>query len=178
MRLFLIVASIYAPAIIQATQCIDADLILHRGNIYTGQTDQSFIGSIASKGAKITYVGKVLSDVEIACSDAEVINLNGKYSLVWTGPKDDINSLIDLDDSKFLIALQDHFGERVGNFKSCKKRIIFPLKQSFISEYPNNNIAIIGNSAQVMHPVAGQGLNTGIRDAFILADCIESKDIE
>ncbi len=79
MRLFLIVASIYAPAIIQATQCIDADLILHRGNIYTGQTDQSFIGSIASKGAKITYVGKVLSDAEIACSDAEVINLNGKY---------------------------------------------------------------------------------------------------
>ena len=79
MRLFLIVASIYAPAIIQATQCIDADLILHRGNIYTGQTDLSFIGSIASKGAKITYVGKVLSDAEIACSDAEVINLNGKY---------------------------------------------------------------------------------------------------
>jgi hypothetical protein len=79
MRLILIVASIYAPAIIQATQCIDADLILHRGNIYTGQTDQSFIGSIASKGAKITYVGKVLSDAEIACSDAEVINLNGKY---------------------------------------------------------------------------------------------------
>ena len=105
-------------------------------------------------------------------------NLNGKYSLVWTGPKDDINSLIDLDDSKFLIALQDHFGERVGNFKSCKKRITFPLKQSFISEYPNKNIAIIGNSAQVMHPVAGQGLNTGIRDAFILADCIESKDID
>ena len=79
MRLFLIVASIYTPAIIQATQCIDADLILHRGNIYTGQTDQSFIGSIASKGEKITYVGKVLSDAEIACSDAEVINLNGKY---------------------------------------------------------------------------------------------------
>ena len=79
MRLFLIVASLYAPAILQATQCIDADLILHRGNIYTGQTDQSFIGSIASNGAKITYVGKVLSDAEIACSDAEVINLNGKY---------------------------------------------------------------------------------------------------
>ncbi len=79
MRLFLIVASLYAPAILQATQCIDADLILHRGNIYTGQTDQSFIGSIASQGAKITYVGKVLSDAEIACSDAEVLNLNGKY---------------------------------------------------------------------------------------------------
>ena len=103
-------------------------------------------------------------------------NLNGKYSLVWTGPKKDIKSLIGLSDSEFLIALQDHFGDRVGNFELCEKRITFPLKQSFISKYPKENIAIIGNSAQVMHPVAGQGLNTGIRDAFILADCIESED--
>ena len=79
MRLLLFVACICAPAIIASTKCIEADLILHRGNIYTGQTDQSFIGSIASKGATIKYVGKVLSDAEIACSNAKVINLKGKY---------------------------------------------------------------------------------------------------
>tara|TARA_B100000579_G_scaffold157903_1_gene128451 strand:+ start:1656 stop:3323 length:1668 start_codon:yes stop_codon:yes gene_type:complete len=79
MRLLLIVACIYAPAIIASTKCTEADLILHRGNIYTGQTDQSFVGSIASKGAIIKYVGKVLSDAEIACSNAKVINLKGKY---------------------------------------------------------------------------------------------------
>ena len=79
MRLFLIIACIYAPAIKASTHCIEADLILHRGNIYTGETDQSFVGSIASKGAKIKYVGKVLSDAEIACSDAKVINLKGDY---------------------------------------------------------------------------------------------------
>jgi len=79
MRLFLIIACIYAPAIKTSTHCIEADLILHRGNIYTGETDQSFVGSIASKGAKIKYVGKVLSDAEIACSDAKVINLKGNY---------------------------------------------------------------------------------------------------
>ncbi len=79
MRLFLIIACIYAPAIKASTHCIEADLILHRGNIYTGETDQSFVGSIASKGAKIKYVGKVLSDAEIACSDAKVINLKGNY---------------------------------------------------------------------------------------------------
>jgi len=79
MRLFLIIACIYAPAIKASTHCIEADLILHRGNIYTGESDQSFVGSIASKGAKIKYVGKVLSDAEIACSDAKVINLKGNY---------------------------------------------------------------------------------------------------
>ena len=79
MRLLLFVACIYASAILASTKCIEADLILHRGNIYTGQTDQSFVGSIASKGATIKYVGKVLSDAEIACSNAKVINLKGKY---------------------------------------------------------------------------------------------------
>ena len=78
-RLFLIVSSIYASVSATATSCIEADLILHHGNIYTGKTDRSFLGSIASKGSRITYVGKVLSDAAIACSNANIINLNGKY---------------------------------------------------------------------------------------------------
>jgi 2-octaprenyl-6-methoxyphenol hydroxylase len=99
-------------------------------------------------------------------------NLNGQYSLVWTGPTDEITRLKQLNNSEFLIALQQQFGDRVGNFKLFEKRVTFPLKQSFVSKYPESNIAIIGNSAQIMHPVAGQGLNTGVRDALILADCI------
>ena len=100
-------------------------------------------------------------------------NLNGQYSLVWTGPTDEITRLSRLNNSEFLIALQEYFGDRVGNFTLFKKIITFPLRQSSISKYPEENIAIIGNSAQTMHPVAGQGLNTGIRDALILSDCIE-----
>ena len=100
-------------------------------------------------------------------------NLNGQYSLVWTGPKDEITKLNQLANPEFLIALQQYFGDRVGNFKLSEKRVTFPLKQSFVSKYPEENIAIIGNSAQIMHPVAGQGLNTGIRDAIILSDCIK-----
>tara|TARA_B100000795_G_C22788294_1_gene435672 strand:- start:169 stop:1323 length:1155 start_codon:yes stop_codon:yes gene_type:complete len=106
-------------------------------------------------------------------------NLNGQYSLVWTGPSDEIKKLNELDNAKFLIELQAHFGDRIGIFKICKKRITFPLKQSFISKHPKDNIAIIGNSAQTMHPVAGQGLNTGVRDALVLSDCIKkNNDIE
>ena len=99
-------------------------------------------------------------------------NLNGQYSLVWTGPTDDITRLKQLNNSEFLMALQQQFGDRVGNFKLFEKRVTFPLKQSFVSKYPEANIAIIGNSAQIMHPVAGQGLNTGVKDALILAECI------
>ena len=103
-------------------------------------------------------------------------NLNGQYSLVWTGPKYEITRLSQLNKSEFLRALQQHFGDRVGTFTLSEKIITFPLWQSFISKYPKKNIAIIGNSAQTMHPVAGQGLNTGIRDALILSDCIK-KDV-
>ena len=99
-------------------------------------------------------------------------NLNGQYSLVWTGPTDEITRLKQLNNSEFLIALQQQFGDRVGNFKLFEKRVTFPLKQSFVSKYPESNIAIIGNSAQIMHPVAGQGLNTGVKDSLILAECI------
>jgi len=101
-------------------------------------------------------------------------NLHGQYSLVWTGPSDRIKKINQLDDAMFLIELQAHFGDRIGTFKICEKRIIFPLKQSSITEHPKENIAIIGNSAQTMHPVAGQGLNTGVRDALVLSDCIKN----
>ena len=103
-------------------------------------------------------------------------NLNGQYSLVWTGPNDQIKRLSQLNNSEFLIELQEHFGDRVGNFKRFEKIITFPLSQSFISKFPEENIVIIGNSAQTMHPVAGQGLNTGIRDALVLSDCIRKNN--
>ena len=79
LRLFLFLISINTPALFGAIQCIEADLILHEGNIYTGNAEDSFFGTIASKDSKITYVGSSLSDNDLACSGAKVINLNGSY---------------------------------------------------------------------------------------------------
>ena len=79
MRAFLIIASIYASLATAAIECIDADLILHNGNIYTGNSDDSFVGSITSKGSTISYVGELLSDTELSCSDAKIIDLSGRY---------------------------------------------------------------------------------------------------
>ena len=62
MRTFLIVATIYASLATASIECIDADLILHHGNIYTGNNDDSFVGSIATKGSTISYVGELFSD--------------------------------------------------------------------------------------------------------------------
>ena len=99
-------------------------------------------------------------------------NHQGAYSLVWTGPKDKINDLIALDQKRFLKALQEEFGERVGKFKACEQRISFALIQSSIVTVHNKNVVAVGNAAQIMHPVAGQGLNTGLRDALTLSEQI------
>jgi len=60
----------------------------------------------------------------------------------------------------------------VGKFLSIEKRMSFPLKLSALKPSTAPHLAIIGNAAQTMHPVAGQGFNVGMRDAWTLADLI------
>ena len=99
---------------------------------------------------------------------------NGKaeFSLVWTGEKASIDGLLQLDDTAFLAQLHAAFGDRVGQFLRVEKRISFPLKLSTLKPSTAPHLAVIGNAAQTMHPVAGQGFNVGMRDAWALADLI------
>ena len=104
-------------------------------------------------------------------------NGDAGFSLVWTGEKASIDALLQLDDYAFLSQLHAAFGDRVGQFLSIEKRMSFPLKLSILkpataSHLANLHLAIIGNAAQTMHPVAGQGFNVGMRDAWTLADLI------
>ena len=94
------------------------------------------------------------------------------FSLVWTGEKASIDALLQLEDSDFLNQLHDAFGDRVGKFLSIEKRISFPLKLSTLKSATAPHLVVIGNAAQTMHPVAGQGFNVGMRDAWTLADLI------
>jgi len=92
------------------------------------------------------------------------------YELVWTASHQAAQDMLAWDDAKFLCELHQHFGDRVGEFLSAGKRSCFPLglrrapKQS-----PMPHTILLGNAAQTMHPVAGQGFNMGLRDAWELA---------
>jgi len=77
-RLLFIVVSLYVSTSIAASKCLDVDLILTNGTIYSGLNDRSFVGTIASKESKIIYVGDILPD-SLHCAGAKVINLSGKY---------------------------------------------------------------------------------------------------
>lgn len=100
---------------------------------------------------------------------------NGKaFSLVWTATPEIAQQLCDLDEAEFLQRLHGHFGDRLGRFLSVGKRMTFPLKLSYLSPVTSPRLVVIGNAAQTMHPVAGQGFNIGLRDAWELADIVGS----
>ncbi|MDP2071204.1 MAG: FAD-dependent monooxygenase [Methylotenera sp.] len=96
------------------------------------------------------------------------------FSLVWTGKKEYIAALLTLGDAEFLAQFHAEFGDRVGRFLSVENRMAFPLKLSQLKTTDTPHLAVIGNAAQTMHPVAGQGFNVGLRDAESLAKFIAS----
>lgn len=100
------------------------------------------------------------------------------FSLVWTGKSDYVASLMQLSDAEFLEQFHAAFGDRVGKFLSVGKRLTFPLKLSKLLETDFQHLVVIGNAAQTMHPVAGQGFNVGMRDAESLANIVLATPFE
>jgi 2-octaprenyl-6-methoxyphenol hydroxylase len=94
------------------------------------------------------------------------------FSLVWTGKQAQVAEIMQLDDATFLSRLHEHFGDRVGKFVGVEKRLAFSLKLSYLNPVTAPHLVVIGNAAQTMHPVAGQGFNVGLRDAYELANTI------
>ncbi|USX29747.1 UbiH/UbiF/VisC/COQ6 family ubiquinone biosynthesis hydroxylase [Oxalobacteraceae bacterium OTU3CINTB1] len=91
-----------------------------------------------------------------------------EYSLVWCVRPELAATLQALDDNAFLAALGEAFGERVGRFTHASPRLAFPLGLNADPRATARTVAI-GNAAQTLHPVAGQGLNLGLRDVTVLA---------
>jgi 2-octaprenyl-6-methoxyphenol hydroxylase len=91
-----------------------------------------------------------------------------QYALVWCVQPARAQHLLDLGEDAFLSELGEAFGERLGRFTKVSQRLAFPLGLSTDPRATARTVAI-GNAAQTLHPVAGQGLNLGLRDAAVLA---------
>jgi 2-octaprenyl-6-methoxyphenol hydroxylase len=91
-----------------------------------------------------------------------------EYALVWCATPRTTEELMALDDAEFLQRLGHAFGSRLGTFTHTSRRAAFPLGLNAGAQ-GTARIAAIGNAAQTLHPVAGQGLNLGLRDATVLA---------
>ncbi len=95
-----------------------------------------------------------------------------RYALVWSVRPASAVELLGLSDSDFLARLREIFGGRLGNFGSVGARSTFPLSLRYARSVPAARVLAIGNAAQTLHPVAGQGLNLGLRDAWELAQML------
>lgn len=91
-----------------------------------------------------------------------------QYALVWCTSPEQAAHLLAQDDAAFLARLGAMFGSRLGQFTSVSKRATYPLGLNADAAASARTVAI-GNAAQTLHPVAGQGLNLGLRDAAVLA---------
>lgn len=97
---------------------------------------------------------------------------DGNYGVVWTLAPAQAQRVLDMPDAEYLAALQAQFGWRVGRFLRVGKRNGYPLKLTRAAELIGHRVALIGNAAQGLHPVAGQGFNLGLRDAASLAEVL------
>ena len=91
------------------------------------------------------------------------------YELVWTVEHAAAQEMLHWSDTVFLAQLHQHFGDRVGQFLTLGKRVCFPLRLKRAPHITLPHTVLLGNAAQTLHPVAGQGFNMGLRDACELA---------
>ena len=105
------------------------------------------------------------------------------HALVWCGRPEEGEARLAMSDVDFLEALHAAFGDRLGRFGSVGARRAFPLGLNAVEQTARAHSTAsaefaIGNAAQALHPVAGQGLNLGLRDAYVLAHLLADTDAD
>lgn len=97
---------------------------------------------------------------------------DARVGIVWAVSSMLAQELLNLNDTAFTTRLQTAFGLRLGRFTKIGKRFSYPLTLTRAERHVAERMCVIGNAAQGLHPIAGQGFNLGLRDAACLAEVI------
>ncbi|TCS38308.1 2-octaprenyl-6-methoxyphenol hydroxylase [Paucimonas lemoignei] len=155
------------------TRIFSRILVQAEGGVYGTQTARS----LRRDYGQIAIIAHVKTSAPIAHRAYERFTDEGPlallpqddgYALVWCATPASTEQLLGLPDASFLDALGEVFGSRLGHFTHVSQRNTFPLGLNAHPPASSRTVAI-GNAAQTLHPVAGQGLNLGLRDATVLA---------
>ena len=95
-----------------------------------------------------------------------------KSSVVWTLTPEDAEEKMGLPDAAFCVALQNAFGYWLGQLRLVSRRVSFPLQRIRAVKMAAERVVLVGNASHQVHPIAGQGLNLGLRDVAVLAEML------
>lgn len=102
-----------------------------------------------------------------------ILPLKGnRSSIVWTEQRDEAERIVALPDAEFHAELEKRFGLHLGEIEIAGPRRAYPLGLMVARSFVADRIALVGDAAHVIHPIAGQGLNMGLRDVAALAEAI------
>lgn len=97
-----------------------------------------------------------------------------RCNIVWTVPHAEAKALAEMDDREFLAELKQRYGDRMGDLELLGNRFVFQVQLMQSDRYVQHRLALIGDAAHCCHPVGGQGLNLGIRDAAAIAEVLRT----
>ncbi len=159
--------SIQAPLLVAAdgTQSVCCDAI----GLKQAEQDFEQVAVIANVTAEQAHLGCAFERFTKSGPLALLPMSEGRLSLVWCLSPDTAKHVLSLSDSEFLIELQKAFGWRLGRLTHTGARASYPLLLRTRDQFISHRVAVIGNAAQTLHPIAGQGFNLGIRDVATLA---------
>jgi 2-octaprenyl-6-methoxyphenol hydroxylase len=102
-----------------------------------------------------------------------ILPLKGnRSSIVWSEKDETAQAIAALDDADFLAVLRPRFGDFLGEIKLAGPRFSYPLNLTLANAYAAPRVALVGDAAHGVHPIAGQGLNLGLRDVAALAEVL------
>jgi 2-octaprenyl-6-methoxyphenol hydroxylase len=99
-----------------------------------------------------------------------------RSSIVWTERDQEAQRIMGLDDEGFLAELRPRFGTHLGDIRLDSPRQAYPLAMYLARRFVGHRLALIGDAAHVVHPIAGLGFNLGLRDVAALAECVAQAD--
>jgi 2-octaprenyl-6-methoxyphenol hydroxylase len=167
LRARLVVAADGVRSLVRGQAGIDADHIDYQQVALTAvMTTQRFHDHVAYE--RFTEQGPI----------AILPLTDGRCGMVWTCRPEDVERLLALGDEEFLREFQAAFGFRLGRFLRVGQRASYPLALSRAERHIAPRLAVVGNAAQGLHPIAGQGFNLGLRDAMSLAEVIADRRVE